>query len=111
MLSAGAAAWSSNLLLSLGPLVAPAGSTLLLITLYTALFQPHTGVTRSAPFTPTHGEASGGEQQPAVLISTALEPVGARRVFPCMDEPQYKASAMLPRGSMMMGLPVPHGHS
>lgn len=67
--------------MSLGDLVAPAGSTLLLTTRYTAHFHQQTGMTRSAPV------AAGSNQ---LLLTTQFQKTGARQLLPCLDEPRFK---------------------
>lgn len=80
---AGSDAW----ILSLGPLVAPAGSTLLLQVSYRAAFGTRQGLWRSSPYPST---AAPGQQ--VVTLSTELEMNAARTVLPCLDEPRYKVS-------------------
>lgn len=72
-------------LLSLGPLVSPAGSTLLLVTQYVATLGP----SRSGLWRTTF-ETGGAAQPPAALLSSELEMASARTVLPCVDEPRYK---------------------
>lgn len=79
---------SDSWLMSLGSLTAPGGSTLLISTAYTAHFNSSgTGLWRSSTF---NTSAADGTVQQQVLVSSQLETKGARRVFPCMDEPKYK---------------------
>jgi hypothetical protein len=92
-LLAGGDAW----LLSLGALTAPAGSTLLLTTHYTARFHHRQGIWRSAPFAPSQATASldttQQQQQQVVLLNSAFETNGARLAMPCMDDPKFKVSS------------------
>jgi hypothetical protein len=87
-LTAGSDAW----LLSLGPLVAPAGATLLLATRYTAAVQQRQGLWRSSPYV-SHRQAAGQQRQ-VVLLSTEFEMNTARMVLPCMDLPGLKVRAL-----------------
>lgn len=80
---AGSEAW----IMSLGPLVAPAGSTLLLQVTYRAGFGARQGLWRSSPYP---SAAAPGQQ--AVALSTELEMNAARTLLPCLDEPRYKVS-------------------
>lgn len=78
----GSDAW----LISLGPLLAPAGSTLLLQLSYTAHFGTHKqGLWRSAPY-----PAPGAPGSEVVALASEFEMSAARTVLPCLDEPQYK---------------------
>lgn len=79
---AGSEAW----IMSLGPYLAPAGSTLQLSFTYTAHFGSWpVGLWRSAAFP---SPARQGQQ--AVALATQFETVFARTVLPCLDEPSYK---------------------
>lgn len=87
LLPTGSDAW----LISLGPLVAPAGSTLLLQLSYTAQFGAHKqGLWRSAPY-PAQGAPPGSE---IVALASEFETSAARAVLPCLDEPQYKVGGL-----------------
>lgn len=78
--------------MSLGNLTAPAGSTLRIETQHTAQFGLQQGVWRSTPLQQhaTDTAPGGSATQQQVIINTQFEAIGARTVFPCMDEPKYK---------------------
>jgi hypothetical protein len=94
---------------SLGPLVAPAGSTLLLSATYTAAFNAGMGLWRSSSFTPRSGSSGGGggrgtgseaaatdgTSSEVVMLTTQFETTFARTVLPCMDLPAHKVRRAL----------------
>ena len=54
---------------------------------YEGTFSPDQGLYRSTPFAST--DPSGAQNQ-SVLLATQLESQGARHLYPCVDDPQYK---------------------
>lgn len=91
------AAADTKWLLSLGPLMAPAGSTLLLSAFYSAaVSKGGQGLWRSSSFPAASSSSSGQQQQQQqhhVVLSTEFEMNAARSVLPCMDEPGLKVRA------------------
>lgn len=87
-------------MISLGPYVAPAGSTLVLQATYAAAFGAvgKQGLWRSAAYpsaasTSTTASAAGSlSVRPVVALSTEFEMNAARTVLPCLDQPGYKVS-------------------
>ncbi|KAK9823867.1 hypothetical protein WJX72_006025 [[Myrmecia] bisecta] len=80
-------------IISFGNTSLAAGHNITLGLQYQASLGVMDGLYRSDPY--AYDNPNGGEELSSVMLVTQFEEFGARKAFPCFDEPRYKAKFML----------------